>query len=78
MSHMSAYFSAENVSGKHDVKQIKRELDAFPGVMSVSVSPGGQIAVDYDMTGVDQEQLQRRLKELGHSADSKATKRLTD
>ncbi len=71
MSQDTVYFTAENVSGKHDVKKIKRELNAFPGVSSVSVDDGsGRIAVDYDSTGVRSEQLQKKLKGLGYSLSS--------
>ena len=56
MSKASAYFTVTNVNGKHDVKEIKRELDTFRGVISVSVNDKTEnIAVDFDTTGVRQD-----------------------
>ena len=52
MAHLSTYFSLEHPASSHDAKELKRELDTLPGVTSVSVSSGGQLAVDYDATGV--------------------------
>ena len=46
MAKESAYFTVGGISGKHDVKEIKRGLDTLPGVLSVSVG-GGRVAVDY-------------------------------
>ena len=67
MSKASAYFILENVNTKHDIKEIKRELDAIPGVISVSAAQGEQkIAVDYDTTGTNQQALQKRLCKLGY------------
>lgn len=40
--------SLDRNADRHDVKLLKRELDTLPGVTSVSVSSGGQLAVDYD------------------------------
>ena len=42
--------SLDRNADRHDVKLLKRELDTLPGVTSVSVSSGGQLAVDYDAT----------------------------
>lgn len=67
MSKASIYFTVDNVNGKHDVKELKRELDTFPGVISVSVNDKTEsIAVDFDTTGVQQEQLQKRIEKLGY------------
>ncbi|WP_312938966.1 heavy metal-associated domain-containing protein [Oscillibacter sp.] len=67
MSKASIYFTVDKVNGKHDVKELKRELDTFPGVISVSVNDTTEsIAVDYDTTGVEQEQLQKRIEKLGY------------
>ncbi len=67
MSKESAYFSLNDVRGKRDVAELKRELDAFPGVISVSVNANeNELAVDYDNTGVNQEQLANRLIKLGY------------
>lgn len=67
MSKSSIYFTVDHVNGKHDVKELKRELDTFPGVISVSVNDKTEsIAVDFDTTGVQQEQLQKRIEKLGY------------
>lgn len=65
MAHLSTYFSLENVSGEHDVSRLKQGLDTLPGVTSVSVSDSGRLAVDYDTTGIRQEQLRQKVQELG-------------
>lgn len=52
-SKASAYFTLEEISNKHDVKAIKRELDTLPGVLSVSIGDDSKrVAVDFDTTGV--------------------------
>lgn len=66
MAHLSTYFSLENVSGKHDIGRLKQGLDALSGVTSVSVSSTGRLAVDYDSTGVSQEQIRQKVQELGY------------
>lgn len=66
MAHLSTCFSLENAKDKHDEKLLKRELDALPGVTSVSVSERGCVAVDYDTTGVRQEQIRQKVQELGY------------
>lgn len=59
-SKASAYFTLEEISNKHDVKAIKRELDTLPGVLSVSISDDSKrVAVDFDTTGVQRVILQR-------------------
>ena len=65
MAHLSTYFSLEDAQDRHDVKKLKRELDALPGVTSVSVSDGGCLAVDYDSTGVRQEQIRQKVLDMG-------------
>lgn len=65
MAHLSAYFSLEDPAGKHDAALLKRELDTLPGVTSVSVSGNGCLAVDYDTSGVRQEQILQKIQELG-------------
>ena len=67
MSNASIYFTVNDVNGKHDVKELKRELGAFPGVTSVSVNDKTEsIAVDFDSTAVQQEHLQKRIEKLGY------------
>ena len=66
MAHLSTYFSLENAGDKHDEKLLKQGLDTLPGVTSVSLSDRGCVAVDYDSTGVRQEQIRQRVQELGY------------
>ena len=66
MAHESAYFKLGRTDGRHDAKTLKKGLDALPGVMSVSVNlKNGNVAVDYDDTGVTQAQIQRQVESLG-------------
>ena len=65
MAHLSTYFSLEHPASSHDAKELKRELDTLPGVTSVSVS-GGRLAVDYDSTGVRQEDIRQKVQSLGY------------
>ncbi|MEA4894138.1 MAG: heavy metal-associated domain protein [Oscillospiraceae bacterium] len=67
MSKASVYFSVKNPVGKHGTKELKRELDALNGVLSVSVNNrADNIAVDFDTTGVKQEQIKTQLEILGY------------
>lgn len=71
MSKASIYFTVSQVNGKHDSKEIKRELDTLPGVISVSVNDSTeQIAVDFDTTGVQDDRIQRYLEKLGYQVVS--------
>lgn len=64
----SAYFTVGDLGGKHGVKEIKKELDALSGVISVSVSQkSGSVAVDYDTTGESSEKIQQRIQDLGYN-----------
>lgn len=65
MARLSAYFALENAAGKHDTALLKRELDTLDGVTSVSISDSGCLAVDYDTSGVRQEQIRQKVQELG-------------
>lgn len=66
MPHLSTYFTLEEAAGAHGVKRLKEGLDTLPGVTSVSLSDRGCVAVDYDSTGVRQEQIRRKVQELGY------------
>ena len=67
MSKASIYFSVTNSVGRHEMKELKRELDALHGVLSVSVNNRTKdIAVDYDTSGVNQEQIRTQLEILGY------------
>ena len=49
-----------------DIAAIKRELDALPGVRSVSISGGvDRVAVDFDTSGIRPERIQKRLEDMG-------------
>ena len=66
MTKQSAYYHVKNLSGEHDVKNIKRGLDELPGVFSVSVNQeNARVAVDFDNTGVSTDQLEAKLHKLG-------------
>lgn len=67
MAHLSVYFSLENASGSHQRARLKQGLDTLPGVTSVSINDRGCLAVDYDSTGVRQEDIRRKILELGFS-----------
>jgi copper chaperone CopZ len=68
MARESVYFRMEDLNSRHDVKEIKRELDALPGILSVSASPyDPKLAVDFDNSGVSREDIQKKLEELGYS-----------
>lgn len=58
--------SLDRNADRNDVKLLKRELDTLPGVTSVSVSSGGQLAVDYDATGVRQADILEKIQALGY------------
>ena len=65
MPHLSTYFTLEEAVGAHGVKRLKEGLDTLPGVTSVSVSDSGCVAVDYDTTGIRQEQIRQMVQDLG-------------
>lgn len=73
MAKASAYFTLSGLDEKSDGKAIKRELDALPGVLSVSVSDSGCVSVDYDTTGVHSAQIAQRLEKLGYQILSSKT-----
>ena len=54
------------ISGKHDVKEIKRELDTLPGVFSVTVSNESRVSVDFDTTGVQTGRIEKQLTDMGY------------
>ena len=67
MAHLSVYFSLENASDAHRQSLLEQELDTLPGVESVSINDSGYLAVDYDSTGVRQEDIRRKILDLGFS-----------
>ena len=70
MVHLSTYFSFVYAGDKQDEKLLKRGLDTLPGVTSVSLSGRGCVAVDYDSTGVRQEEIRQKVQELGYQLKS--------
>ena len=59
-------FELEQAGGNRDAEKIKRDLDAIPGVLSVSVSRDcGRVAVDYDTTGPRPDELRDALASCG-------------
>lgn len=67
MSKKSAYFTLNRIDGKHDVKEIKHEIDMLPGVSSVSINTRSDfLGVDFDTTGVGQEQIKKQIEKLGY------------
>lgn len=71
MPKESAYFQLTDISGKHDSKELKRELDTFRGVISVSVNKEkNTLAVDFDNSGVTGEQISKRLETLGYQIEA--------
>ena len=67
MSKASVYLTVDGIDVKHSVKEINRALDALPGVLSVSVGDGsGQVAVDFDTTGVESGAIGVQLEKMGY------------
>lgn len=63
----SAYFTIDELGGKHGVKELKQELDTMTGIISVSVSEKtNSVAVDYDTTGENSERIEKKIKDLGY------------
>lgn len=74
MSKASVYFTLGDSCNKQDAKAIKRELDALPGVRSVSVSDSvNRVAVDFDTSGVRSQRIQKRLEAMGYQVLSSET-----
>ena len=73
MSKASVYFTLGNLHGKHDAKELRRELDTLPGVFSVSVSDSSRgVAVDFDTTGDQSDSIKKQLEKMGYEVlDSK-------
>ena len=68
MSKASIYYTVGNVDSKHDVKELKHEINILRGVLSVSVSEqSDRIAVDYDTSGVEPQRIQKKIENLGYN-----------
>ena len=66
MTRVYVCFTVGGISGKHDVKEIKRELDTLPGVLSVTVSNESRVSVDFDTTGVQTGRIEKQLTDMGY------------
>lgn len=70
MAQESAYFTVNKLVGLHDTKNLKKRLDALPGVNSVSISEASnRVAVDFDNTGVTPAQIQQKIELLGYPVE---------
>lgn len=68
MAQVSIQYALDQELSTHEEETIKKSLDDFTGVKSVALNlQDGLLCIDYDDTGVKQEQLERRLDELGYS-----------
>lgn len=68
------YAELENLDGKHGEKELKRQLDKIPGVISVSVTNDRkQVAVDFDTTGTNPEQIRKHLDSFGLKVSGERT-----
>lgn len=75
MSQESAYFIAENVSGRHGFVEIKRQLDALHGVQSVSLNAQNHlVAVHYDSAGISYDKIEHCLNSLGYQIAADASR----
>ena len=67
MAQVSIQYALEDTIDVHDEKKIKKELDTLHGVSSVSVNvENGILCVDFDDTGVDEQQVERILNVNGY------------
>ena len=73
MTKASACFTVGGISGKHDVKEIKREPDTLPGVLSVTVSNDSRTSVDFDTTGVQADRIGKQLTDMGYQVVNSRT-----
>ena len=71
MSKASAYFTVDGLIGKHDMKELKRELAMLGGVTSVSVSEH-EIAVDFDTSGIDCDRINKKISKLGFNVSDES------
>lgn len=67
MAQVSIQYSLHEDLQAHDEKAIKKFLDAYPGVKSVSLNmENGLLCVDYDDTGVSQKVIDDALNREGY------------
>ena len=71
MPKETAYYNLDVISGKHDVKELKKTIGSVPGIISVSVNAEkDSLAVDFDSTGIDGELIEKKLDQLGYKIKS--------
>ena len=74
LSRTAASIRWTSVDGKHDVKEIKRELDTLHGVTSVSVNADTDlVCVDYDSSGASYDMIEHKLNQLGFEISADAS-----
>ena len=62
----SIYFELSEMNNRQDPKAIKKGVDTLQGIISVSVnSTSKKVAVDFDSTGTNGEEITQKIKELG-------------
>ena len=67
MSKETVLLNVEGMSCSHCEKAVKEALGEISGVISVSVNlDEGKVAVDYDTTGVNEEQIKETIIEAGY------------
>lgn len=70
MSKQSVYFKIPGLAGKQEAKSVKQNLAKIPGVTSVSVNAeADKVAVDYDSSGTNSQDICRCIKNLGIAAE---------
>lgn len=67
MSKSSGYFILDNISGNHDKKELKRELDVIHGVSCVSINDAkNKVAVDFDNQDLTPTKIANKIEKLGY------------
>lgn len=67
MPKQSIYFTLSEMNNR-TVKEVKKEIDKLHGVISVSVNSEKKVAVDFDNTGTNGEEIKNRIEGLGYNA----------
>ena len=68
MPKQSIYFTLSEMNNR-TVKEVKKGIDKLHGVISVSVnSEEKKVAVDFDNTGTNGEEIKNRIEGLGYNA----------
>jgi copper chaperone CopZ len=68
MSKETVTFELPQMSQSHDPKELKKGIDTLHGIISVSVNAKSKkVAVDFDNTSTNSEEITNRIRELGFS-----------